>query len=215
MPAAAVHQTVNVCIVEDDDWIRQNLAQQVSQTDGLVCLNTYRTAEDALEGIPNDKPEVVLMDINLPKMNGIECVRKLRAIMPSLEIIMLTAYEDSNRIFDSLLAGASGYLQKSTPQSEILQAIIQVHNGGSPMNVDIARKVVHYFNKAGQNTSDLDKLTPREREILDHLARGASYKEIADALSISFDTVSLHTKGIYRKLHVHSRSEAVTKYFRR
>jgi DNA-binding NarL/FixJ family response regulator len=214
MPATAA-EAIKVCVVEDDDWIRKNLEEHINKTEGLQCLKTYRTAEEAIVGIPHEHPEVVLMDINLPKMNGIDCVRELKSLQPGLEIIMLTAYEDSNRIFDSLLAGASGYLQKSTPQSEIFRAIIQVRQGGSPMNVDIARKVVQYFNKAGQHTGDLEKLTPREKQILDYLARGASYKEIADALSISFDTVSLHTKGIYRKLHVHSRSEAVSKYFRR
>jgi DNA-binding NarL/FixJ family response regulator len=152
------------------------------------------------------------MDINLPKMNGIECVRQLKALIPSAQILMLTVYEDSDKIFSSLLAGASGYLLKRTPQAEILEAIADVHRGNSPMTGHIARKVVQYFNQRGSTDTEMEKLSNREREVLEYLARGSSYKEIAGALTVSIDTVRAHIKGIYGKLHVHSRGEAVARF---
>ncbi|HWH71623.1 MAG TPA: response regulator transcription factor, partial [Candidatus Sulfotelmatobacter sp.] len=158
---------------------------------------------------------VVLMDINLPKMSGIECVRQLKTLVPALQVIMLTVYEDSDRIFNSLLAGASGYLLKRTPQAEILEAIAEVYRGNSPMTGHIARKVVQYFNQRGRAVDEIEKLSKREREVLEQLAQGVAYKEIADILSVSIDTVRIHIKGIYGKLHVHSRGEAVAKYLRR
>jgi DNA-binding NarL/FixJ family response regulator len=203
---------IKVSIIEDDDWIRENLAAQIGHTNGFLCLGTYPSGEDALTQIPRNVPDVVLMDINLPKMNGIECVRKLKALIPSAQIMMLTVYEDSDKIFDSLLAGASGYLLKRTPQSEIMDAIAEVHRGNSPMSGHIARKVVQYFNLRGSAEKAMEKLSKREREVLNHLAQGIAYKEIADVLSLSIDTVRMHIKGIYGKLHVHSRGEAVAKY---
>ncbi len=157
---------------------------------------------------------MVLMDINLPKMNGIECVRQLRGLIPTAQILMLTVYEDSDKIFNSLVAGASGYLLKRTPQTEILDAIADVHRGNSPMTGHIARKVVQYFNQRGDVGPEMEKLSNREREVLDHLSRGVPYKEIAYVLSVSIDTIRAHIKGIYGKLHVHSRGEAVAKYLR-
>jgi DNA-binding NarL/FixJ family response regulator len=154
------------------------------------------------------------MDINLPKMNGIECVRQLKALIPSAQVLMLTVYEDSDKIFNSLLAGASGYLLKRTPQAEILDAVADVHRGNSPMTGHIARKVVQYFNQRGGGGTDVEKLSQREREVLEHLAQGMPYKEIATLLSLSLDTIRVHIKGIYGKLHVHSRGEAVAKYLR-
>jgi DNA-binding NarL/FixJ family response regulator len=206
---------IKVSIVEDDDWIRQNLARQIDHAGEFKCVGCYRSAEEALNDIPAQNPDVVLMDINLPRMNGIECVRKLKTLSSSIQIVMLTVYEDSDQIFNSLLAGASGYLLKRTPQAEILEAIEQVHRGGSPMSGHIARKVVQYWNNLGGATQELERLSKREKEILDHLAQGAAYKEIADMLSISIDTVRMHIKGIYSKLHVHSRGEAVAKYLRK
>lgn len=203
---------IKVSIVEDDDWIRENLAAELSQAPGFRCAGAYRTAEEALNLIPRQLPDVILMDINLPKMSGIECVRKLKALVPAAHILMLTVYEDSEKIFDSLLAGASGYLLKRTPQAEIFEAIADVHRGNSPMTGHIARKVVQYFNQRGSADSEIDKLSKREKEVLDHLSRGIAYKEIADVLSVSIDTVRIHIKGIYGKLHVHSRGEAVAKY---
>lgn len=206
---------IKVSIIEDDDWIRENLASQIGRTDGFVCASCYRSGEEAIGGITNDNPDVILMDIRLPKMSGIECVRKIKPLVPSAQIMMLTVYEDSDKIFDSLLAGASGYLLKRTPQSEIMDAIADVHRGNSPMSGHIARKVVQYFNQRGSNDKDIEKLTKREREVLERLAQGIPYKEIADVLSLSIDTVRMHIKGIYGKLHVHSRGEAVAKYLKK
>ena len=205
---------IKVSIVEDDAWIRENLSRRIAQTDGFICAGAYRTAEEAINALPAQAPDVILMDINLPKMNGIECVRQLKGMLPKAQILMLTVYEDSDKIFNSLLAGASGYLLKLTPQTEILSAIYDVHRGNSPMTGHIARKVVQYFNQRGGGASDVEKLSSREREVLDYLARGVAYKEIAAALEVSIDTVRVHIKGIYGKLHVHSRGEAVAKYFR-
>jgi len=205
---------IKVSIIEDDDWIRENLAARIRQTAGFQCAGAHRTAEEALLAVPAASPDVVLMDINLPKMNGIECVRQLKALLPTAQILMLTVYEDSDKIFNSLLAGASGYLLKRTPQAEILEAIAEVHRGNSPMTGHIARKVVQYFNQRGSAATEVEKLSKREREVLEHLARGVPYKEIADVLSVSIDTVRVHIKGIYGKLHVHSRGEAVAKYLR-
>ena len=206
---------IKVAIVEDDDWIRENLAVQLNETEGYLCCGAYRTAEDALTHIAAQPPDVVLMDINLPKMNGIECVRQVKTLLPAAQILMLTVYEDSDRIFNSLLAGASGYLLKRIPRAELLQALADVYNGDSPMTGHIARKVVQYFNQRGRNEKEIARLSPREHEVLDHLAQGVPYKEIADVLSLSIDTVRIHIKGIYSKLHVHSRGEAVAKYLRK
>jgi DNA-binding NarL/FixJ family response regulator len=206
---------IKVSIIEDDDWIRENLAAQISCTGGFQCMGSYRNGEEALNQIPRAVPDVILMDINLPKMSGIECVRKLKPLIPSAQILMLTVYEDSDKIFNSLLAGASGYLLKRTPQAEIFEAISEVHRGNSPMSGHIARKVVQYFNQRGRAETEIEKLSKREREVLEHLAQGIPYKEIADVLSLSIDTVRMHIKGIYGKLHVHSRGEAVAKFLRK
>ncbi len=206
---------IKVSIIEDDDWIRENLAAEIARTDGFVCAGCYRSGEEALGGIVQDNPDVILMDIRLPRMNGIECVRKIKPLLPEAQIMMLTVYEDSDKIFDSLLAGASGYLLKRTPQAEIMAAIADVHRGNSPMSGHIARKVVQYFNQRGHDDKDLEKLSRREREVLERLAQGIPYKEIADVLSLSIDTVRMHIKGIYGKLHVHSRGEAVAKYLKK
>ena len=203
---------IKVSIIEDDDWIRENLASRIGQTEGFSCGGAYRTGEEALAKLPACAPDVVLMDINLPKMNGIECVRQLKGLIPAAQILMLTVYEDSDKIFNSLLAGASGYLLKRTPQAEILEAIADVHRGNSPMTGHIARKVVQFFNQRGGVGPDLEKLSTREREVLEHLARGSPYKEIASVLAMSIDTVRAHIKGIYGKLHVHSRGEAVARF---
>lgn len=206
---------IKVSIIEDDDWIRENLATQISRAGGFQCAGLYRNAEEALNQIPKAVPDVILMDINLPKMSGIECVRKLKPLVPSAQILMLTVYEDSDKIFNSLLAGASGYLLKRTPQAELFEAISEVHRGNSPMSGHIARKVVQYFNQRGSDESEIEKLSKREREVLEHLSQGIPYKEIADVLTLSIDTVRMHIKGIYGKLHVHSRGEAVAKYLRK
>ena len=205
---------IKIAIVEDDDWIRENLAGQIDLAPGYRCISRYRTGEEALAGLPNEAPDVVLMDINLPGLSGIECVRRLKALRPSLAILMLTVYEESDQIFDSLKAGASGYLLKRSAEKELLEAIAQVHQGGSPMSSLVARKVVQFFNRLGDAAPELQRLSPREKEILELLSRGAAYKEIGDRLSLSIHTVRMHIRGIYGKLQVHSRGEAVSKYLR-
>jgi len=205
---------IKVAIVEDDDWIRENLASQIDLAPGYCCVSRYRTGEEALAGLPREAPDVVLMDINLPGLSGIECVRRLKALRPSLTILMLTVYEESDQIFDSLRAGASGYLLKRSAEKELLEAIAQVHQGGSPMSSLVARKVVQFFNRLGDAAPELQRLSPREKEILELLSRGAAYKEIGDRLALSIHTVRMHIRGIYGKLQVHSRGEAVSKYLR-
>jgi len=205
---------IKVAIVEDDDWIRENLASQIDLAPGYCCVSRYRTGEEALAGLPSEAPDVVLMDINLPGLSGIECVRRLKALRPSLTILMLTVYEESDQIFDSLRAGASGYLLKRSAEKELLEAIAQVYQGGSPMSSLVARKVEQFFNRLGDAAPELQRLSPREKEILELLSRGAAYKEIGDRLALSIHTVRMHIRGIYGKLQVHSRGEAVSKYLR-
>ena len=216
MTEFASHPTaLRVSVVEDDEDIRSHLAQLIARAKGFRLAGQYASAEDALEHIPRSPPDVVLMDINLPGMKGTQCVRELKQVLPSLLVVMLTVYEDSELIFDSLRAGASGYLLKRTPSARILEAIREVHEGGSPMNSHIARKVVQFFNQIPKPAPELQTLSEREREVLDHLARGRLYKEIGESLGISLDTVRKHLQSIYQKLHVHSRTEAVVKFLRK
>jgi len=205
---------VKVSIVEDNDRVRESLASLIEGARGFRCVGAHRSAEAALKLIPEEKPNVVLMDIHLPRLCGIDCVRKLKATEPDLLVLMLTAYEDDDLIFQALKAGANGYLVKQTPPSEILAAIQEVHEGGAPMSSNIARKVIQSFHSVGPSESSTETLSPREREILDLLARGYTNKEIADLLSIAFQTVHTHVRNIYSKLHVRSRTEAVAKYLR-
>jgi DNA-binding NarL/FixJ family response regulator len=205
--------TIGVVVIEDGAWMRENLEREINRAEGLRCLNTYRTAEQALRGIANDQPDVVIVDINLPGMDGVECVRHLKVAVPQACYLMLTVYEESEKIFNSLLAGASGYLLKRTTTPELIEAIRQVREGGSPMSCSIARKVVAYFHQAGENKSDdVATLSPREQQVLELLAKGASSKEIASRLSLSVETIRMNVKHIYVKLHIHSRSEATAKY---
>lgn len=206
---------ITVSIVEDDARIREGMAFLVNSSPVLTCVSAHRTAEDALKQIPLKKPDVVLMDINLPHMSGIDCVRELKTAMPQLQILMLTMYEDSELIFNSLLSGASGYLLKRTPPARILEAIEEIHTGASPMSGRIARIVIEHFRHLNQASPALDNLSKRERDVLELLAKGYRYKEIADALKLGFDTVRSHLRSIYDKLHVHSRTEAVAKYLQR
>jgi len=208
-------RVIRVAVVEDEDWMRGSLAGQIANSPQLECVGRYGSGEEALRHLPDVRPDVVLMDINLPGIDGIECVRRLKECLPRTNVLMLTVYEESDKIFDSLKAGASGYLLKRAPEQELMEAIEQVHAGGSPMTGLIARKVVHFFKQLGQALPELEKLSPREREILDLLSEGASYKEIASTLSLSIHTIRMHIRGIYRKLHVHSRGEVVAKYLRR
>ena len=207
--------SVTVVIVEDNADLRGTLARVINRADGFKCVGQYGDAEAALVGLPNDKPRVVLMDINLPGMNGVECVRKLKQALPETLVVMLTAYEDTENIFGSLEAGAAGYLLKRSKSAEILEAIREVISGGSPMTAHIARKVVHSFQARGASPDPMANLTDREREVLDLLAQGFMYKEIADKLGIGFETVRTYVRRIYEKLQVRSRTEAVAKVLRR
>ena len=203
---------IDVSIVEDSAGIRESLATLINGASKFKCISSYANAEEALKDIPLKKPDVVLMDINLPRMSGIECVQKLKAILPQLQILMLTVYEDQDQAIKSLLAGANGYLLKRTKPAKLLEAIEEVHRGDSPMSGKIARLVVQYFNNKGAATPKTEELSKREQEILNLLAKGYRYKEISDTLGISFDTVRSHLRNIYEKLHVSSRTEAVVKY---
>lgn len=207
--------TITVSIVEDNEELRGTLARVISRAEGFVCLGQHATAEAALEHLPNEKPNVVLMDINLPGMNGVECVRKLKQILPDTQVMMLTAYEDTENIFNSLAAGASGYMLKRTPRAELLDAIREVSRGGSPMTTHIARKVVQSFLKPVATPEPTADLSEREREVLDLLSQGLMYKEIAEKLGISFETVRTYIRRIYEKLQVRTRTEAVAKALRR
>jgi DNA-binding NarL/FixJ family response regulator len=205
---------IKVALVEDDADVRAQHAALFQQSPGFQCAGAYKDAEAALAGIPKSLPDVVLMDIGLPDMSGIECVRQIKAAHPSIQFVMLTVFEDADKILASLIAGASGYLLKRASAEDLLKHIIEVFNGGSPMTSVIARKVVQHFHAQGRRPNALAKLSPREQQILEHLARGAMYKEIASDLRIEIDTVSKHLRNIYTKLQVRSRTEAVVKYLR-
>lgn len=203
---------IKVALVEDDANIRSALAGVLSSEPGVRCVGTFPDAESALVGIPKIMPDVVLMDIQLPRQSGIECVRALKRSYPNLQFVMVTIFEDDDLVFKSLAAGAVGYMLKSAPPPEILDAIVEVHNGGSPMSGYIARKVVQSFHKLPLPPPETNGLSPREQELLGYLARGFLYKEIADQMSIRIDTVRSHIRRIYEKLHAHSRTEAIKKF---
>lgn len=202
---------IAVSIVEDDTNVCKGLARLLEQTPDIRCRGCYGNAEDALREILKAPPEVVLMDINLPGMDGIECVRQLKEARPSLQIVMLTVYENPQRIFKALAAGAIGYVLKHTPSSELLNAIRDAHHGGAPMSSQIARKVVQFF-QSDAPVSNAAELSEREREVLEFLVKGYLIKEIADQLGLGFDTVRTYIRRIYEKMHVHSRAQAVAKY---
>jgi DNA-binding NarL/FixJ family response regulator len=205
--------SIAVAIVEDDVPAREILAGWIRNADGFRCAGEFDDAETALAKLPHEKPSVVLFDINLPGMNGIECVRRLKPSLPDTQFLMVTVYEDANHIFNALSAGASGYLLKQMRRNELLDALKDVHAGGSPMSSQIARKVVQSFrrNETGFDGETVE-LSPREREVLELLARGYLYKEIAEMLKISVQTVNTYIRRIYEKLHVRSRAQAVAKY---
>jgi DNA-binding NarL/FixJ family response regulator len=202
-----------VALVEDDQKTRQSLAELLQGESRVRCAGAYPDGETAVREMPLIKPEVALVDINLPGMSGIECVERLKKLLPRLQVLMLTKYEESDLIFSSLRAGASGYLLKKMLTVELISAIEQVYAGGSPMTMQIARKVVEHFNRIKSPKADLEKLTPREHEILALLAKGYLYKEISSQLGISLHTFRTHQRAIYEKLHVHSRTEATVKFF--
>ncbi len=205
---------VRVAIVEDDARVREELAKLMDRADGFCCVGTYADGETALVEIPKQSPDVVLMDINLPGMSGIDCVRRVKSTCPTVQIVMLTVYDEVGQLFQSLMAGACGYLLKRTPSAKLLEAINEARLGGAPMTRKIARKVVQYFHQLGQAAPASASLSKREQETLALLAEGFRYKEIADKMGISFNTVREYVHSIYQKLHVTSRAEAVLKYQR-
>jgi DNA-binding NarL/FixJ family response regulator len=207
--------SIRVAIVEDNEQLRLTLARVINRAEGFVCVGDFGSAETALEEMAKLQPEVVLMDINLPGMNGVECARKLKQTLTDTQIIMLTVYEDTENIFNALAAGAMGYLLKRTPKDELLAAIRDVRQGGSPMTTHIARKVVQSFQKAGPSVQPTENLSAREQEVLDHLSQGFLYKEIAEKMGISYETVHTYIRRIYEKLQVRTRTEAVAKFLRR
>jgi len=204
-------EVIDIIIVEDDDAVREGLRFLINGSEGFRCLASCRTAEDALVEISKSPPHVVLMDINLPGMNGIECVVGIKNSFPEIQVMMLTVFDNSDEIFKSLSAGATGYLLKKTPPSRLLEAIAELAAGGSPMSSEIARKVVQTFAKPATRKFPGTNLTPREEEILGYLSKGYLYKEIAATLFISIDTVRTHIQKIYQKLQVTTRTEALLK----
>ena len=205
---------IKVAIVDDDEGIRASLATLIRRSPSFRLTGDYPDAETALKEIPRRPPDVVLMDINLPGIKGVECVRQLKTEVPGVQFLMLTVYEDSDSLFNSLKAGASGYLLKRTASARLLDAIRDVHTGGSPMTPQLARRVVQFFSKPSESDASVSRLTPGEKEFLAQLANGYAYKEIADRMNISIDTVRSYVRTVYEKLHVHSRTEAVVKYLR-
>jgi DNA-binding NarL/FixJ family response regulator len=201
---------IAISIIEDQHEVRESLVACLDNEPGMRCVGAHISGEDGLQKIPGENPDIVLMDINLPGMNGIQCVARLKKRLPNIQVLMLTTYDDGDLIFDSLRAGANGYLLKNAPQAELVQAVQQVHAGGAPMSLQIARKVINHFHKT-KPASELDNLSPRELELLRLLAKGHRYKEIADELSINIGTVRTHINHIYEKLHVSSRTEAAMK----
>ncbi len=204
--------SVTLAIVEDNAEFRESMVRMLNDAPGFRCSQTYDSAESALEGIPKAPPDVVLMDINLPGMSGVECVRKLHAQIPALRVIMLTVYDDTENIYAALKAGASGYILKRTSPAKLLEAIQDVVDGGAPMSSAIARKVVQSFQEMQSREDKVESLSAREQEVLDMLAKGFLYKEIADKLQIGLGTVRTYVRRIYEKLHVQSRTQAVIKY---
>ncbi len=206
---------ITVAIVEDKEPIRQSLAILVDGADGFSCPVTFETAEAAIDYLPSHCVDVVLMDIDLPGMNGIDCVRHLKALCPWMQFMMCTMYDEDETVFDALKAGANSYILKRSPPHKLLEAITELHEGGSPMSSTIARKIAGSFYVGPMVTTELDILTPREREILDRLSKGHSHKEVANELFVSPTTVRKHIFNIYQKLQVHSKIEAVNKYLGR
>lgn len=206
---------ITVSIVDDEADLRKHIAGYLSAAGNIRCVSAYASAEEALAKLPQDKPDVILMDINLGEMDGIECVRRLSSLMPDALVLMLTVFEDTEKIFHALSAGASGYLLKRLSPKKLLEAIEEVVAGGSPMSAPIARKVVKSFKATPAQGDESMELSPREHSVLDGLAAGLAYKQIADQLGVSIHTVRNYIRRIYEKLHVRSRTEAVAKFLRK
>lgn len=210
--AASPPDGIRVVVVEDDAAVRRILCDWIRQVTDFRCVADYGDAEAALANLPPHAPDVALIDINLPGMSGIECVRRLKPLLPHTQFVMLTVYEDTNYIFDALAAGATGYLLKRTPREALVTALREVNAGGSPMSSNIARKVVQSLQQTRAKSKPSEELSPRENEVLELLARGHMYKEISESIGISMPTVNTYIRRIYEKLHVHSRAQAVALY---
>jgi DNA-binding NarL/FixJ family response regulator len=206
---------ITVSIVDDEADLRKHMAGYLAAAGNIRCISAYASGEEALQNLPKDKPDVVLMDINLGGMDGVECVRQLTPLMPGSQVLMLTVFEDTEQIFRALAAGASGYLLKRLSPKKLLEAIEEVREGGSPMSAPIARKVVQSFKAVPARGDESVDLSPRERSVLDGLAEGLAYKQIADNLGVSIHTVRNYIRRIYEKLHVCTRTEAVAKFLRK
>jgi DNA-binding NarL/FixJ family response regulator len=204
---------ITVAIVEDNEEICAMLVKIIAREPRLQCVGTCASGEIALEMLPKQKPQVVIMDIRLPGISGTECTTRLRQLLPETQVLVYTVYGDNDQVFKALKAGACGYLLKRSTQAQILEAIFDVQQGGAPMSGEIARKVVRSFSRAAE-PKGTEELTPRQQEILGLLARGFVTKEIAQQLGISYDTVRFHLKDIYVKLHVRDKMEAVLKYLK-
>lgn len=202
----------SVAIVEDNKTTREGLKEIINLSSEYRCVSTCATAEEALRLLPGLQPEIVLMDIQLPNMSGIECVAKLKELLPATQVIMVTVYEDPDRIFRALRAGASGYLLKRSTAEQVLEALREVQHGGAPMSGEIARKVIGYFRTQETVNAQLEKLSPREQEVLELVVHGFANKEIADRMGVTLEAIRWHLKHIYHKLHVHSRTEAALKF---
>lgn len=205
--------SITICIVEDLDEVREGLKQFISLNPEFRVQDTFRTAEEALYEIPRLKPQIVIMDINLPGMNGIECIRQVKDKSPDTQFMMFTVYENDEKVFEALKAGASGYLLKNTDLAQITEALKELQNGGSPMSTNIARRLVTAFRDKEKDAVLLEVLSKRENDVLQLLSKGLLYKEISDQLSISTSTVRQHIHHIYEKLHVQNRTEALNKAF--
>ena len=206
---------ITVSIVDDEADLREHIAGYLAAAGNVRCKSAYASAAEALEHLPQDRPDVILMDINLGDLDGIECVRRLTALVPEAQVLMLTVFEDTEQIFRALAAGASGYLLKRLSPKKLLEAIEEVYAGGSPMSAPIARKVVQSFKAVPTHGDASVELSPRERSVLDRLAGGLAYKQIADELEVSIHTVRNYIRRIYEKLHVHTRTEAVAKFLQK
>jgi DNA-binding NarL/FixJ family response regulator len=206
---------IKVAIVEDDAALRRTMTDILRRAPECECVGAYPSGEEALREIPEQTPQVVLMDIDLPGMDGVECVRRLADVRPQTQILMLTVYKDAESIFDALAAGAVGYLVKPVRATQLVEAIHDVYGGGAPMTSGIARKVVQAFRKSAPATAEVEELSPREQEVLEYLSQGYLYKEIADRTGTSYATIRTHIERIYHKLHVRSRSQAVARYLGR
>ncbi|MBS1600226.1 MAG: response regulator transcription factor [Bacteroidetes bacterium] len=204
---------ITLSIVEDLSEVRESLENLVRDSDEFLFISSYHNAETARERIPEEQPQIVIMDINLPGMSGVECIRKIRDACPHTQFIMYTIFEDDDKVFDALEAGAHGYLLKKTPKEKILEALIEMHNGGAPMSTDIARKVIKSFQRHHKFDSKKNLLTQKETEVLQLLAKGFLYKEIGEKLHISINTVKQHIHNLYEKLHVSNRTEAINKLY--